>query len=225
MDTEDTKEIRRANLRLLAEQYGGQRALAEKADLVPSQLNHIIGLNPVRNLGEKLARKIEQNLGLSHGVLDYPLPTNLSLDMLLTQTSVYLPLIDVSVVSDSINTVEMQKISDGILTRKWLIDNGLTSEKVFEYQFLDSNMQPNLMPNDRLIIDAAQNELSDENVFLLCLNGRLQVKRFFRLLGDEFKLSSDNSDKSLFPDLIIHIAKMKEIGVIGRIIAVQRNLF
>lgn len=225
MDTEDTKEIRRANLRLLAEQYGGQRALAEKADLVPSQLNHIIGLNPVRNLGEKLARKIEQNLGLSHGVLDYPLPTNLSLDMLLTQTSVCLPLIDVSVVSDSMNTVEMQKISDGILTRKWLIDNGLTSEKVFEYQFLDSNMQPNLMPNDRLIIDAAQNELSDENVFLLCLNGRLQVKRFFRLLGDEFKLSSDNSDKSLFPDLIIHIAKMNEIGVIGRIIAVQRNLF
>lgn len=225
MDTEDIKEIRRANLRLLAEQYGGQRALAEKADLVPSQLNHIIGLNPVRNLGKKLARKIEQNLGLSHGVLDYPLPTNLSLDMLLTQTSVCLPLIDVSVVADSMNTVEMQKISDGILTRKWLIDNGLTSEKVFEYQFLDSNMQPNLMPNDRLIIDAAQNELSDENVFLLCLNGRLQVKRFFRLLGDEFKLSSDNSDKSLFPDLIIHIAKMNEIGVIGRIIAVQRNLF
>ena len=123
------------------------------------------------------------------------------------------------------NTVEMQKVSDGILTKKWLIDNELTSEKVFEYQFLDSNMQPNLMQNDHLVIDAAQNELSDENVFLLCLNGRLQVKRFFRLLGDEFKLSSDNSDKSLFPDLIIHIAKMNEIGVIGRVIAVQRNLF
>jgi repressor protein CI len=220
----DTKEIRRANLRLLAEQYGGQRALADKADIVPSQLSHIIGMNPIRNLGEQLARKIERNLGLSTGFLDQPSPVNLSENAFPLETSIYLPLIKVSVSSNS-NSFELKKIADGALTKKWLLDNGVSSEKVFEYDFSDNNMSPNLIVNDRLIVDAAQNEWVDANVFLVCMNGRLYVKRFFRLIGDEFRLSSDNVDKALFPDLIIPFSKMGEIRIVGRVITVLRNLF
>lgn len=220
----DTKEIRRANLRLLAEQYGGQRALADKADIVPSQLSHIIGMNPIRNLGEQLARKIERNLGLSTGFLDQPSPVNLSENAFPLETSIYLPLIEVSVSSNS-NSFELKKIADGALTKKWLLDNGVSSEKVFEYDFSDNNMSPNLIVNDRLIVDAAQNEWVDANVFLVCMNGRLYVKRFFRLIGDEFRLSSDNVDKALFPDLIIPFSKMGEIRIVGRVITVLRNLF
>ena len=220
----DTKEIRRANLRLLAEQYGGQRALADKADIVPSQLSHIIGMNPIRNLGEQLARKIERNLGLSTGFLDQPSPVNLSENAFPFETSIYLPLIKVSVSSNS-NSFELKKIADGALTKKWLLDNGVSSEKVFEYDFSDNNMSPNLIVNDRLIVDAAQNEWVDANVFLVCMNGRLYVQRFFRLIGDEFRLSSDNVDKALFPDLIIPFSKMGEIGIVGRVITVLRNLF
>ena len=220
----DTKEIRRANLRLLAEQYGGQRALADKADIVPSQLSHIIGMNPIRNLGEQLARKIERNLGLSTGFLDQPSPVNLSENAFPLETSIYLPLIKVSVSSNS-NLFELKKIADGALTKKWLLDNGVSSEKVFEYDFSDNNMSPNLIVNDRLIVDAAQNEWVDANVFLVCMNGRLYVKRFFRLIGDEFRLSSDNVDKALFPDLIIPFSKMGEIRIVGRVITVLRNLF
>ena len=220
----DTKEIRRANLRLLAEQYGGQRALADKADIVPSQLSHIIGMNPIRNLGEQLARKIERNLGLSTGFLDQPSPVNLSENAFPLETSIYLPLIKVSVSSNS-NSFELKKIADGALTKKWLLDNGVSSEKVFEYDFSDNNMSPNLIVNDRLIVDAAQNEWVDANVFLVCMNGRLYVKRFFRLIGDEFMLSCDNVDKALFPDLIIPFSKMGEIRIVGRVITVLRNLF
>ena len=220
----DTKEIRRANLRLLAEQYGGQRALADKADIVPSQLSHIIGMNPIRNLGEQLARKIERNLGLSTGFLDQPSPVNLSENAFPLETSIYLPLIEVSVSSNS-NSFELKKIADGALTKKWLLDNGVSSEKVFEYNFSDNNMSPNLIVNDRLIVDATQNEWVDANVFLVCMNGRLYVKRFFRLIGDEFRLSSDNVDKALFPDLIIPFSKMGEIRIVGRVITVLRNLF
>lgn len=220
----DTKEIRRANLRLLAEQYGGQRALADKADIVPSQLSHIIGMNPIRNLGEQLARKIERNLGLSTGFLDQPSPVYLSENAFPLETSIYLPLIEVSVSSNS-NSFELKKIADGALTKKWLLDNGVSSEKVFEYNLSDNNMSPNLIVNDRLIVDATQNEWVDANVFLVCMNGRLYVKRFFRLIGDEFRLSSDNTDKALFPDLIIPFSKMGEIGIVGRVITVLRNLF
>ena len=51
------------------------------------------------------------------------------------------------------------------------------------------------------------------------------MKRFFRLIGDEFRLSSDNVDKALFPDLIIPFSKMGEIRIVGRVITVLRNLF
>ena len=220
----DTKEIRRTNLRLLAEQYGGQRELADKADIMPSQLSHIIGINPIRNLGEQLARKIERNLGLSSGFLDQPFPASLSANSFPLETSIYLPVIEISIISGS-NSFELKKVADGVLTKKWLQDNGVSSEKVFEYGISDNNMSPNLMPNDRLIVDAAQNEWIDASVFLVCLNGRLQFKRFFRLLGDEFKLSNDNIDKALFPDLIIPFSKIGEIGIVGRVIAIQRNLF
>ena len=220
----DTKEIRRTNLRLLAEKDGGQRELADQAHIEPSQLSHIIGVNPIRNLGEKLARKIEHNLGLSSGFLDQPFPVNFSANSFPIEASIYLPVIEISIISGS-NSFEFKKIADGVLTKKWLQENGVSSEKVFEYDINSNNMSPNLMPNDRLIIDAAQNEWIDANVFLVCLNGCLQVKRFFRLLGDEFKLSNDNTDKALFPDLVIPFSKIGEIGIVGRVIAIQRNLF
>ncbi|RKW37834.1 MAG: hypothetical protein D8B60_12015 [Moraxella sp.] len=111
----DTKEIRRTNLRLLAEQYGGQRELADKADIMPSQLSHIIGINPIRNLGEQLARKIERNLGLSSGFLDQPFPANLSANSFPLEASIYLPVIEISIISGS-NSFELKKIADGVLT-------------------------------------------------------------------------------------------------------------
>ena len=109
----DTKEIRRTNLRLLAEQYGGQRELADKADIMPSQLSHIIGINPIRNLGEQLARKIERNLGLSSGFLDQPFPASLSANSFPLEASIYLPVIEISIISGS-NSFELKKVSDGV---------------------------------------------------------------------------------------------------------------
>ncbi len=74
----DIKDIRRNNLRYqqnLAIRNGLSKAdFAEKVGTSASTLSQILGDKAVRNLGDELARKIEQNLGLLHGWLDQPHP-------------------------------------------------------------------------------------------------------------------------------------------------------
>jgi hypothetical protein len=64
-------DIRRANLRLLADSCGGPSLLAAKLQLAhPSYLSQLIGPNPQRNVSERTARTYEEKLGLSAGWLD-----------------------------------------------------------------------------------------------------------------------------------------------------------
>lgn len=66
----DIYEIRRSNLsRLIKEQFEGkQRRLADAIDRQPDYISRV--LKGTKNVGEKLAREIEQTLGLSMGWLD-----------------------------------------------------------------------------------------------------------------------------------------------------------
>jgi transcriptional regulator with XRE-family HTH domain len=61
-------DIRLGNLRLLISKYGGQRRLADAAEMNPSHLSQIV--TGRRGLGETLARRIEETLGLPHLWLD-----------------------------------------------------------------------------------------------------------------------------------------------------------
>ncbi|MGH8562739.1 MAG: helix-turn-helix domain-containing protein [Gammaproteobacteria bacterium] len=63
-----TLDIRVQNLRRLISEYGQQRLLADAAGMNPSHLSQI--LTGRRGLGENLARRIEETLGLPHLWLD-----------------------------------------------------------------------------------------------------------------------------------------------------------
>ncbi len=62
------KEIRRDNLLRLINEHGSQKNLADALDIEPSQISQI--KNGVRDVGEKLARKIEERLSLRTGEMD-----------------------------------------------------------------------------------------------------------------------------------------------------------
>ncbi len=55
----DIKKIRLANAKNLSESVGGQARFGETIDRGDSQVNQIIGENPVRNIGHRMARRIE----------------------------------------------------------------------------------------------------------------------------------------------------------------------
>jgi len=63
-----TIEIRLKNLEALIEEFGGQRQLAERADLTPSVISQL--KTGRRSLGEKLARKIEAGAEKPTGWMD-----------------------------------------------------------------------------------------------------------------------------------------------------------
>lgn len=71
----ENKEIRKANLEALYEERQKETGMtkADFAGLIdtsPAALSQLMGPNPIRNIGDKLARKIENALGLSFGWLD-----------------------------------------------------------------------------------------------------------------------------------------------------------
>jgi len=66
----ETKEIRLTNLNQLISTYGSQRKLSDLIDIDSSYLSQIKNKKNPKNIGEKLARKIESTLSLAHGWMD-----------------------------------------------------------------------------------------------------------------------------------------------------------
>lgn len=64
------KDIRRKNLRMLAKQVGGVSRLAIKLHRSQSQISHLIGANPIKNIGDIFASKIEEVFEKPVGWLD-----------------------------------------------------------------------------------------------------------------------------------------------------------
>ncbi|MEX2964554.1 hypothetical protein [Microbulbifer sp. TYP-18] len=66
----DIKTIRRENARRIAKEMGGQAALARALDMPNPGISQIIGKNPRRNIGDVMARRIEDAGKYHHGWLD-----------------------------------------------------------------------------------------------------------------------------------------------------------
>ncbi|HGJ5880763.1 MAG TPA: S24 family peptidase [Arsenophonus nasoniae] len=71
----ETKDIRRANLHALIQDFtvsgkNKKSQLADKIGIPAAQLSQISGNNPIRNIGDKIARRIEKSLNLPIGWMD-----------------------------------------------------------------------------------------------------------------------------------------------------------
>ncbi|WP_151808969.1 hypothetical protein [Acinetobacter soli] len=66
----DSKTIRYQNTRLLVEQVGGVSNFANKINKGQSQTSQFAGTTPIKGIGNKVAREIEDAFGKPHGWLD-----------------------------------------------------------------------------------------------------------------------------------------------------------
>ena len=64
------EQIRRDNARKLASKGGGKAAFARLVQMEASQVSQLIGPNPVKNIGNSIARRIERAHDLPEGWLD-----------------------------------------------------------------------------------------------------------------------------------------------------------
>ncbi len=67
----NVKDIRRKNLRAIARSVGGVTQLAERLGKSQSQISHLIGTNPVKNIGDRFAAEVEKVFTKPHGWLDH----------------------------------------------------------------------------------------------------------------------------------------------------------
>ena len=67
----NVKDIRRKNLRKLAQLVGGITDLSEHLDRSQSQISHLIGNSPIKNIGDRLAAHIERVFNKPSGWLDH----------------------------------------------------------------------------------------------------------------------------------------------------------
>ena len=66
----NVKDIRRKNLRALARAIGGVTQLAKYLGKTQSQISHLIGTNPVKNIGDRFASHVEKTFDKPMGWLD-----------------------------------------------------------------------------------------------------------------------------------------------------------
>src|SRR5262249_32923269 len=66
------KSIRRENLRSLAKSIGGISRLAERLEKTQSQISHLIGRHPIKEIGDRIAGQVERAFDKPSGWLDRP---------------------------------------------------------------------------------------------------------------------------------------------------------
>ena len=66
----NVKQIRRENMRALARTIGGITPLSDLLNKSQSQISHLIGINPIKNIGDRIAAEVEKAFNKESGWLD-----------------------------------------------------------------------------------------------------------------------------------------------------------
>lgn len=239
----DIKDIRKARLRQLINlKFGGVMArLAEAIGRQSSYVARLLAENSdhSRNIGEKLAREIEEACDLPYRYLDAPFDAEFIPDG--TGWAVAAPSDDKSAV---LSRIAGQEIRDTLQVPKmevaldpdvlvWGVPSGLdrmissiglhsawirthlsvtapTNLRVISAT--GNSMEPMIMHGDLLLIDIGVQSFTQDGVYVLTISGQVMIKRIQRVL-DGLRVLSDNR---VYPEMIIPADRQHEIQIHGR---------
>ena len=151
----DSKSIRYQNTRLLVEQVGGVSSFADKIGKGQSQTSQFAGTNPIKGIGNKVAREIEEAFDKPHGWLDLLHEENL--DSKDVNVSEPIPLIGkmVPVISwvqaGSWTTVEA--VPAGTQFEEWLPPNPKCGKHGYGLEVSGESMLPDFRPGDKIYVN------------------------------------------------------------------------
>lgn len=103
-----------------------------------------------------------------------------------------------------------------VFGREWYEDRGYKPSKLFAVKVANGSMEPGLVNNDVVVVNTADTELKDGEVFAMNFEGELVIKRLVRD-GGYWWLSSDNPDQRRYPRKICD----ENVFCIGRIVHKQ----
>jgi SOS-response transcriptional repressor LexA len=207
---------RRAYLLKLIEQHGSQAALAAKLNMTTQQMNHVGGKNPLRNIGDNLARRIEAGCGLPLGIMDQGLGVDIST---VQNDSIEVPLLNTTVSAGAGVPVPWNEevVHKILLSKQWVRQQ--TSASSFNTLAVvtarGDSMTPTFSDGDVLLVDAAVSSIKLDAVYVLSRDGELFIKRIQRNVDGSLDIISDNP--SYRPQRIDDPAKAG-LMVLGRVL-------
>lgn len=150
----DSKSIRYKNTRLLVERVGGVSSFAEKIGKGQSQTSQFAGTNPIKGIGNKVAREIEEAFDKPHGWLDLPQEGTQEFE---NNVSEPIPLIGklVPVISwvqaGAWTTVD--SVPAGTQFEEWLPPNPKCGKNGYGLVVSGESMLPDFRPGDKIYVN------------------------------------------------------------------------
>jgi hypothetical protein len=199
--------VRRDNLKKLSiEKFEGNKAaLARAAGVHPNHINLMLSDNELhrRNLGEELARRIEEAVGLPRQWFDQPHGADADASITIPAHPIDASLAGVLKASPVTMTV----------ARSWLTDRlvGMTApENVFIATLSTGVLAPQISAGDLILVDGGVKSFVDDGVYILVSKEGAFVRGVRKALSGGFQLVTGSGSES--------VDTLKGIKVVGRLL-------
>lgn len=233
------EETRRDNARELARSVGGAAEFGRTVGMEASQVSQLIGKNPIKNIGNSIARRIETSFSKPEGWLDqaHGIFSDSPPDDIPEQTTSEHPFLgkvsNVFVDAPLVDTIPIRRVElrlqagfpsfeadrdfedGGIvnLQRKWIEQHDLVPQCLLAIRVRGSSMEPMLFEDDVVVINIADTKPKNNELFAINYNGQAVIKQMVRE-GREWWLHSFNQD----PQYRKVACRDGECIVIGRVV-------
>ena len=186
------REHRRANMLLLIERLPGvdkdktQKAFAEKAGIPPAYVSQIA--QEFREMGDKVARRIEKNFGLERGQMDSPNLGEFEIGPQVTQPR-GAPIVGRAMLGEDGYFVEEEYPpghGDGI------VPHHSRDQNAYALRVVGESMAPAIKSGWLVVIEPNSQPVVGEYVHVLTKKGQHMIKQLLSMKRDTVSLTSVN---------------------------------
>lgn len=207
---------RHEHLRDLLARHGGPTRVAETIGVSKQQMSHVGSETPIKNIGDRFARRVEAAFGLPIGSIDQPLGiTAIDID----EFSVVIPMLNVtaSMGPGAAPPWAEEVIYSMRVSKLWIRQNtqATSFERLATITAKGDSMAPTFRDGDTLLVDTSITHLKLDAVFVLERSGELFIKRVQRNIDGTYVVKSDNPQYS--PQQIDDPMKAG-LSVLGRVL-------
>lgn len=103
----------------------------------------------------------------------------------------------------------------------WLRQVGANPRDVRLMKVIGNSMERTLFHGDRIAVNIADKRIVDGRVYVFATGGTdpdIKVKRLYRTIDGRLRITSDNMDKTQYPDEYLTSEEAEQLTMIGRVI-------
>lgn len=222
----DSATIRYRNACHLRDKAGGVTGFGNAIERSQAQASSIVGDNPSKGIGSKMARHIETAFDLPSGWLDLPHPEIWSGEdkdddhrSPTDETHVIIPRYTVAASCGAGLLNEHVEVDGGLaFMRSWLRDQGWKAADLVVIYARKDSMAPTITDGSVLLVDTSQTLPESGRVYVLNWFGEERVKRLHKIGATRYRISSDNPNKAEYPDEEVDFSTQPDVRIIGRVV-------